>query len=184
MDIYGKTKGTELEKMVEQMAIGEAKGAMMYYSLARIAKSYGLDDVEKQFIEIGNQEANHAGFYATLNGKYPSNEEAFWKLVKGLSKAEEKGDASLLKFAQKFQEMGLGDVAETVKEFAEQEKQHGIITQNLVEKYSAKKEDNNNKPVYVCSVCGYEHEGDIADEPDDYKCPLCGMGKEVFQLKQ
>lgn len=35
---------------------------------------------------------------------------------------------------------------------------------------------------YVCSVCGYVHKTD--DElPDDFKCPLCGAGKDAFKLK-
>ena len=47
---------------------------------------------------------------------------------------------------------------------------------------------------YVCSVCGYEYDeaaGDpdngIApgtkweDIPDDFTCPLCGVGKDLFE---
>lgn len=37
---------------------------------------------------------------------------------------------------------------------------------------------------YVCSVCGYVHDGDIADEPEDYRCPVCGMPKCVFEPKE
>ena len=35
---------------------------------------------------------------------------------------------------------------------------------------------------YVCDVCGYEYDGDIPFEqlPDDYVCPLCGVGKDQF----
>jgi len=33
---------------------------------------------------------------------------------------------------------------------------------------------------WVCSVCGYVYEGD--EMPDDYICPLCKHGKEVFEL--
>ena len=49
---------------------------------------------------------------------------------------------------------------------------------------------------YVCSVCGFEYdeekgypEGGIApgttwDElPEDFECPLCGVGKENFEEK-
>ncbi len=39
MSIYGKTKGTELEKTIAQLATGEAVGGGMYYALARIAKA-------------------------------------------------------------------------------------------------------------------------------------------------
>ena len=47
---------------------------------------------------------------------------------------------------------------------------------------------------YVCSVCGYEYDPEVGDPdngiapgtpfeelPDDWKCPLCMEGKEVFE---
>ena len=33
---------------------------------------------------------------------------------------------------------------------------------------------------WVCTVCGYEHEGEM---PADYKCPLCGVGPDKFVKK-
>lgn len=33
---------------------------------------------------------------------------------------------------------------------------------------------------YICSVCQYEYEGDLTLEPDDYTCPVCGVGKDMF----
>ncbi len=35
------------------------------------------------------------------------------------------------------------------------------------------------KTAWVCTVCGYVYYGD--EVPDDYKCPLCGLGKEYFK---
>ena len=74
MSIYGQTKGTEFEKQIAQLATGEAMGGMMYYALARIAQDFGLEEVAKEFIELGNQETNHGAFYAMLNGRYPYDE--------------------------------------------------------------------------------------------------------------
>lgn len=111
MDFHGKTKGTALEKTIAQLASGEAMGGAMYYALARTAEHLGYGDVAKEFIELGNQETNHAGFYATLNGKYPIDRDAFWKLVKGLSKAESKGEASFAKLAGRLEDMGLHEAA-------------------------------------------------------------------------
>lgn len=39
---------------------------------------------------------------------------------------------------------------------------------------------------YVCTICGYvydeEQEGTkFEDLPDDWKCPLCGVGKDMFE---
>ena len=38
---------------------------------------------------------------------------------------------------------------------------------------------------YVCEVCGYEYDEEVEgvkfeDLPDDYVCPLCGVGKDEF----
>lgn len=35
---------------------------------------------------------------------------------------------------------------------------------------------------WVCTVCGYVYDGDIPFEnlPEDYVCPVCGVGKELF----
>ncbi len=51
--------------------------------------------------------------------------------------------------------------------------------------------------IYVCSVCGYEYNeatGDpdngiapgtkFADLPADFECPVCGVGKDEFEVKE
>ena len=72
-----------------------------------------------------------------------------------------------------------------VREFALQEKHHGEVTQAIIDKYAPKEEKVTTEPkkVYVCSVCGFEYEGDIDKEGDDYKCPICGCKKGVFKLQ-
>ena len=42
---------------------------------------------------------------------------------------------------------------------------------------------------YICNVCGYiydeEAEGMPFEQlPDDYVCPLCGVGKDEFQVEE
>ena len=39
---------------------------------------------------------------------------------------------------------------------------------------------DSKKRRWKCSICGYIHEAD--ELPDDFKCPLCGVGKEYFEL--
>ncbi len=47
---------------------------------------------------------------------------------------------------------------------------------------------------YVCTVCGYEYDPEVGEPdagiapgtpwenvPDDYVCPLCGVGKDLFE---
>lgn len=41
------------------------------------------------------------------------------------------------------------------------------------------------KATYVCSVCGYVYDGETPFEqlPEDFTCPICGVGKDLFQKK-
>ena len=184
MSIFGQTKGTELEKQIAQLATGEAVGGAMYYALAKVAKEqFGLDDVAKELIELGNQETNHGAFYASLNGRYPYDEKTFWQMVKGLSKAEYKGEGNVNQLADKLEKIGVDkEAVEMVREFARQEKHHGEATEAIINKYAPKDdEDDSGKPVYVCAVCGFEYVGELDNEPMDYKCPICGMAKSVFK---
>ncbi len=36
---------------------------------------------------------------------------------------------------------------------------------------------------YICTVCGYEYDEEtpFEDLPDDWECPICGEGEEVFE---
>lgn len=40
----------------------------------------------------------------------------------------------------------------------------------------------NGKTAWVCTVCGYVYYGD--ELPEDFKCPICGVGKELFKKKE
>ena len=39
---------------------------------------------------------------------------------------------------------------------------------------------------YVCSVCGYvyDREEPFEEQPDDFKCPVCGVSKDKFKLEE
>lgn len=45
--------------------------------------------------------------------------------------------------------------------------------------------DVSKKSAYVCSICGYEYDGESPFEelPDDYVCPICGQPKSAFVKK-
>ena len=179
--LHGLTKGTELEPMVKAIMTAEANGTMMYYALARLAEEQGFSDAAKDFIEAANQEAVHAGFYATLNGKYPKD---FWELVRTVQKAEIGGEAQVKAMADKVRAAGFAAAADEMEVFAKQEGHHGVVLEKLLEKYKPEKAEPTGQKVYVCPVCGYEYVGDINAEPDDYVCPLCGQPKSAFKEKE
>ncbi len=35
---------------------------------------------------------------------------------------------------------------------------------------------------FVCTVCGFVYEGEFL--PEDYECPLCGVGPDMFEEVQ
>lgn len=181
--LHGILKGTELEAAAKALAQGEANGVMMYYALARLAREQGLEEVAEKFIEAANQEAVHAGFYATLIGKYPQN---FWGVVETLRKAETAGEAKIKEFADQVRAAGFAAAADEMEIFAKQEGHHGVLMAEILEKFKPA-DVEEAKPadakVYVCPVCGFEYEGDIDKEPDDWTCPLCGQPKSAFKLK-
>ena len=39
----------------------------------------------------------------------------------------------------------------------------------------------NGKTVWICSVCGYIYYGE--ELPDNFQCPICGVGKDFFDKK-
>lgn len=48
-----------------------------------------------------------------------------------------------------------------------------------------KKEGNSNMKKYQCTICGYVYDEEVEkvkfeDLPDDWTCPLCGVGKDSF----
>lgn len=53
--------------------------------------------------------------------------------------------------------------------------------------YQENKEDllkvrtDNGNTAWICTLCGYIYYGE--EVPDDFKCPICGAGKEAFEIK-
>ncbi len=131
--IYGITKGTDFEKLCDGAAKAEAAGVMFYYALARMAKEQGYpDEVSQTFVNMANQEAVHAGFYATLNGKYS---EDIWKLAESFATGEENGEKQVGELAKAFRAAGMTEAADEAEIFAKQEGHHGATLRALIEKY-------------------------------------------------
>lgn len=62
---------------------------------------------------------------------------------------------------------------------------HDVINSFQQYQQKGKKMADNEGKKWVCTVCGYVYDGEIPfeDLPDDYVCPLCGVGKEFFELQ-
>lgn len=57
----------------------------------------------------------------------------------------------------------------------------------LLDRQTSKKEKEDTMKKYVCKICGYVYDpaenNDVPFEelPDDWTCPLCGVGKDQFE---
>ncbi|MBO6258758.1 MAG: hypothetical protein J6M93_05450 [Succinivibrio sp.] len=203
MSIYGATANTPLGEIIAKSEEGEANGAVIYQTLALLAREQGYAEEAQIFSEIANMESHHSGFYAAMNAKYPQD---FWQIVKNIQQAEENADSRMPEIIEKVRALGTEEAlaaAEGMEFICAQERYHGQILKQLIARHEQKaqrsefcqdekhsqppvedRHENTGVKVYVCKVCGYEYVGNLDDEPDDYVCPLCHKGKEVFVEKE
>jgi len=68
------------------------------------------------------------------------------------------------------------------------------IPQESVKYFYTRSKEDRTMQKYVCSLCGYEYDPEVGDPdsgiapgtafediPEDWVCPVCGVGKENFQ---
>ena len=101
--------------------------------------------------------------------------------MRTLQKAETNGEAMVREFADRMRAAGFADAADEMEVFAKQEGHHGVMMAEILAKHPQMEKAASRGKVYVCPVCGYEHEGDLDGEPEDYVCPLCGQPKSAFK---
>lgn len=61
------------------------------------------------------------------------------------------------------------------EDFSQIDKDGNVIGKEEKKEVSANNDTADEK--WICSVCGYIYEGDL---PDDFICPICGVGKDQF----
>lgn len=132
MSLHGITKDTELKDKIEQYWNLELQGVGIYYTLSRLAKEQGFDDIAQTLIGLGNDEARHAGLYGTLNGKMPVD---FFKVLEQAVHGEENGMIEIKKIVESLKGLGLEQAAAEVDAAANDEGHHAQVLKNLLQKY-------------------------------------------------
>ena len=58
--------------------------------------------------------------------------------------------------------------------------------ENFIKTQKGKEMSDTEGKKWVCTVCGYVYDGEVPfeDLPEDWVCPLCGVGKELFELQE
>lgn len=135
MSLFAQTKGTTVEKDIENFIQLEAQGVTMYYALARLADERGLTELAEELKSIAIDEAHHAGLYAVLNGKVP---EDIFSCMEQMAERETNGVEFIKAFAQSIRDIGLEDAAQEIETAALDEGRHGAKLKELIKKYSDK----------------------------------------------
>lgn len=132
MSLFGVTKGTKLEKQVDELLAIETRAVGLYHGLAVLAKDKGLTDIAETLLKLADDEARHAGLYAVLNAHVPQD---VFAMITPVADIESNSVKDIKAFAQQVRELGLDKAAKEIEIVADDEDRHGQALQELVKKY-------------------------------------------------
>ena len=147
---------------------------MFFYLLTLPTRPKGTE-LEPMIKQAMLAEANGTMMYYAL--AHLAKEQGLDEIAETIMKAEYNG------MADKVRAAGFTAAADEMEIFAKQEGHHGEVIEEILKKYKPADSEKTSGKIYVCPICGYEYEGDITAEPEDWVCPLCGQPKSVFKLK-
>lgn len=188
-------KGTQTAENLMKAFAGESQARSRYTFFASVAEEEGYHQIKKIFLETAENEKEHArrfynllleGFKGELpaaiqiNATYPVAYGTTFDNLKAAASGENEEWTDLYpEFAKVAAEEGFPEVAAAFKLIASVEKHHEErytkLAGNVESGTVYKKEE---KVAWICSICGYVHEGAAAPG----KCPACMNPKEYFEL--
>ncbi|MDF2885482.1 MAG: rubrerythrin, partial [Clostridiaceae bacterium] len=122
MSLIGLTKGTALEKKIDEMWKGEAMAAAAYHAFAIVAKEKGLLELSEALKKIAADEARHGGIYAALNGHTNTN---LSETLSSMANGEISASEQIKELSNEIHKLGFEEAAQAVKAAAEDEYGHG-----------------------------------------------------------
>lgn len=147
---------------------GESQANRKYLAYAKQAEKEGFSQVAKLFRAAAEAETIHAHAHLRNAGKVKSTMENLEDAISG----------ETYEFTEMYPEMMVDAEAEDKKAI---HKYFGWVNTveevhaNLYKKVLAAEGKVENVDYYICSVCGYTHEG-----PHSGKCPVCGAAETAF----
>jgi rubrerythrin len=184
-------KGTRTEQNLLKAFAGESQARNRYEFAAKQAKVEGYIQISNIFQKTANQEKEHGKrFFKFLEGgaveitaSYPAGKTGTTaENLKAAAMGENEEWTKLYPdFAEIAKEEGFPEVASAFKMIAKVEAEHEKrflkLLKNLEEETVFQKKE---KVRWVCTNCGYVHEGEKALE----NCPACLHPKEYFELEE
>ena len=162
---------TKSEEGLKTAFAGESQANRKYLAFAKQAEKDGLPGVAHLFRAAAAAETVHAHNHLRTLGGIKTTTENLKEAIEG----------EFHEFTSMYPEFidtaknESNNAAERTFNYAnEVEKIHHELYKKALEAVEDGK-DLKNGDIYVCSVCGYTHEGDAPD-----KCPICGAVKKAF----
>ena len=184
-------KGTRTEQNLLKAFAGESQARNRYEFFAKVARSEKYLQISNIFLKTANEEKSHAKrFFKFLEGgdveitaSYPAGK--IGTTIENLKAAamgeNEEWTRLYPEFAEIAKQEGFPEVAIAFKSIAkveaEHEKRYLKLLQNIIEGTVYQKKE---KVRWVCTNCGYIHEGEKALET----CPACQHPKEYFEIEE
>lgn len=182
-------KGTKTEMNLLKAFAGESQAKNRYEFFAKVAREEGYQQIAGIFELTASQEQQHAKrFFKFLEGgdveitaMYPAGKIGTTaENLKAAAMGENEEWTKLYpEFAAIAKEEGFGEVAAAftliAKVEAEHEKRYNKLLKNVQEGTVFQKKE---KVKWVCSKCGYVHEGEKALD----KCPACLHPQAYFEM--
>ena len=162
---------TKSEDGLKSAFAGESQANRKYLAFAKKAEQEGLPGVAKLFHAAAAAETMHAHSHLRVLGGIKTTAENLKEAIEG-----EFYEFTTMypEFIEHAKSEGNTNAERTFTYANEVEKIHHELYKKAIELVENGK-DLEVQPMYVCSVCGYTHEG----EPPE-TCPVCKSPKKVF----
>ncbi|TFG18299.1 MAG: rubrerythrin family protein [Promethearchaeota archaeon] len=163
---------TKTEENLMTAFAGESQANRKYLAFAKKAENEGFPGIAHLFRAAAAAETVHAHNHLRSLDGIMSTEENLKEAIGG----------EFHEFTEMYPEFieiakteGNSRAERSFKYANEVEKIHHKLYEKAL-KSAEKGEDLEETDIYVCSVCGYTHEGDAPD-----KCPICGATQKAFE---
>ncbi|WP_415952750.1 ferritin-like domain-containing protein [Methanobrevibacter woesei] len=128
----GTTKGTDVEKEVQNNFMGETQEVGMYLAMSRQASREGYGELAEVFKRLAWEEAEHAARFAEMNGVI---KETLKENIEMMLEGEKMANAEKREASEKAAETGLEDATDFFKESSKDEGRHYKILEGILARY-------------------------------------------------
>ena len=128
----GTTKGTDVDKEVQNNFMGETQEVGMYLAMSRQASREGYGELAEVFKRLAWEEAEHAARFAEMNGVI---KETLKENIEMMLEGEKMANAEKREASEKAAEAGLEDATDFFKESSKDEGRHYKILEGILARY-------------------------------------------------